>query len=50
MTFEEILDFDRDRSSPLGRFLAIVGTEMKLLNRELSKRTRIRSPPKPGRP
>ena len=30
VTFEEILDFDRDRSSPLGRFLAIVGTEMKL--------------------
>ncbi len=30
VTFEDILDFDRDRSSPLGRFLAIVGTEMKL--------------------
>ncbi len=30
VTFEEILQFDTDRSSPLGRFLAIVGTEMKL--------------------
>ncbi len=30
VTFEEILDFDRDRSSPLGRFLVVVGTEMKL--------------------
>jgi prepilin-type N-terminal cleavage/methylation domain-containing protein len=30
VTVEEILDFDRDRSGPLGRFLVVVGTEMKL--------------------